>query len=366
MRLPRIARLVAGAGALLALGVAGCSAPGSDSTIVVTPAESPSPTASPSPPTPEPPRRVVVAFTGDLMLDREVELAMLDDLTFPFDAAAPLFEGVDYAVGNLEGTFTDRGVPMDKQYVFATDPALAAALPRTPFRVVTLANNHAMDYGLDGLDRTIEALEEHGIGWFGAGPTEAVARQGLVVGAPGQPTIAYLGYNAFPQVIWADGDRGGIARASVDVVREDVERMRHRADVDFVVVTLHAGDEYHHAPNPEQRALARAAIEAGADLVVGHHPHVLQPVEEVEGRLVLYSLGNFVFDLDADDLVTLGVGPFQSVVAVVTFEVGQPPALELRPAMIEVTENRPRPATEQEADAILGLLGWPLPGGGAR
>ncbi|GMU41004.1 MAG: poly-gamma-glutamate biosynthesis protein [Chloroflexota bacterium] len=311
--------------------------------------------------TPEPPRRVVVAFTGDLMLDRDVEFAMATiAATYPFDAAMPLFEGVDYAVGNLEGTFTDIGVPMEKRYVFATDPALAAGLAATPFRVVTLANNHATDYGVEGLTRTIETLDAHGIGWFGAGRDEAEARGGVIVTAEGQPGIAYLGYNAFPEVHWADGNAGGVARASVEAVREDVARMRARPDVDFIVVTLHAGDEYRREVNEEQRAIARAAVEAGADLVVGHHPHVLQPVEAYRDRFILYSLGNFVFDLDADDLATLGEGPFESAVAVVTFEVGRPPALEIRPAWIDVAKNRPRPATAAELGAVLQTLGWPL------
>jgi poly-gamma-glutamate capsule biosynthesis protein CapA/YwtB (metallophosphatase superfamily) len=331
-------------------------------TLTVTPEPAASATATPSPtPRPEVPRRLVVAFTGDLMLDRDIETAMATKgATFPFEATTLLFEGVDYAVGNLEGTFTDLGVPMDKKYVFATDPSLATGLAEIPFRVVSLANNHATDYGIEGLVRTIETLDEHGIGWFGAGRSEEEARQGLVVTGEGpQPAIGYLGYNAFPEVIWADGARGGIARASIMAVREDVTRMRARPDVDVVVVTLHAGDEYRHTVNDEQRSLARAAIEAGADLVIGHHPHVLQPVEVYRDRFIFYSLGNFVFDLDADDLATLGPGPFQSVVVVATFEVGRLPAIELRPAMIDLHENRPRPATAKEASAILGVLGWP-------
>ena len=127
------------------------------------------------------------------------------------------------------------------------------------------------------------------------------------------------------------------------------------------MVTLHVGTEYTHVVTARQQELARAAIEAGAALVVGHHPHVLQPIEEYrasDGRrgLIPYSLGNFVFDLDADDLANLGDGPFQSVVAHVTFEVGEQPVLDLHPARIDVIENRPRPATPPEAEAILRLL----------
>lgn len=321
-------------------------------------------TATPSPmPTPPPaPRSAVVAFVGDVMLDREVELAMQEDPGYPFAAARPLFAGVDIVVANLEGTFTDVGVPLDKFYQFATDPSLARGLRALPVWGVSLSNNHATDYGLVGLERTLQTLDELGIVRFGAGMTEAEARQGVIASSGASPVIAFLGYSDIGETIFASGDQGGVARASVEAITEDVRAMRaRRPAVDFVVVTIHAGTEYTHEVGPRQQELARAAVEAGADLVVGHHPHVLQPVEEyhaADGRigLILYSLGNFVFDLDADDLVTLGEGPFQSVVAAITFVEGRPPILQLRPAYIDVAENRPRPATPEEGEAILRLL----------
>jgi len=305
---------------------------------------------------------VRIAFTGDVMLDRDVEYAMATEgAGYPFEAARPLFEGVDLAVLNLEGTFTDIGTPLDKQYQFTTDPSLALGLRALPAWAVSLSNNHATDYGLPGLERTLQALDEVEVASFGAGLTEADARAGVIATAEAAPSIAFLGYSDIGETIFASGDQGGVARASVEAITEDVARVRAQPDVDFVVVTLHMGTEYTHVVTARQQELARAAIDAGADLVVGHHPHVLQPVEEYEtadGRtgLILYSLGNFVFDLDAEDLAVLGEGPFQSVVAAVTFEEGQPLALELRPARIDVTENRPRPATPEEAAAILGIL----------
>lgn len=305
---------------------------------------------------------MTVAFVGDLMLDRDVEAAMHSEgAGYPFEAARPLFEGADLVIANLEGTFTDAGIPLAKQYVFATAPELALGLLELPTWGVSLSNNHATDYGVTGLRRTLETLDQHGIAHFGAGLTEADARGGVIAGADSAPNIAFLGYSDIGETVFASGTEGGVARANVEAIREDVEAMRARPDVDVVVVTLHMGTEYTHVVNARQQDLARAAIEAGASLVVGHHPHVLQPVEEYraeDGRrgLILYSLGNFVFDLDADDLATLGEGPFQSVVAHVTFERGQHPTLELRPAHIDVIENRPRPAIPEEAEAILELL----------
>lgn len=319
----------------------------------------PMPSPSPSPPPTPTPARVTIAFVGDVMLDRDVEYAMATvDVGYPFERAMPLFADADLVVANLEGTFTDVGDPLDKQYVFATAPALASGLNTVPIWAVSLSNNHATDYGLAGLDRTMEALDASGTRYFGAGAGENQARAPQLTpgGAAGVPVVAFLGYSAIGETIFASGATGGVARATAEAITENVTAARANPSVDFVVVTLHMGTEYSHLVNDTQRALAEAAIDAGADLVVGHHPHVLQPVEAYRGGLILYSLGNFVFDLDADDLRNLREGPFQSVVALVTFEVGATPTLELRPARIDVVENRPRPATEAEAAAILDLL----------
>ena len=124
------------------------------------------------------------------------------------------------------------------------------------------------------------------------------------------------------------------------------------ARADYVVVLLHAGTEYVATPSGRQRKFARSAIEA----VIGHHPHVLQPWERYRDGLILYSLGNFVFDLDADDLETLVSRPFETAVAVLTLSPGAPPAVEFRPAHIDVDENRPRPGSPEEAAAVLATL----------
>ena len=351
---------------LLAACLGGDALPEGITVASTTATVSATPTASPTLPpsvTPEPtPASITIAFTGDVMLDRDVERAMeAEGAGYPFAAAKSLFEGADLVVVNLEGTLTDAGNPLAKRYVFATAPELASGLLELPAWAVSLSNNHATDYGGAGLRNTLGALDAQGIAHFGAGMSEEEARAPLVTPEDRGPRIAFLGYSDIGETVFASGAEGGVSRASVEAITEDVSALRAARAADFIVVTLHMGTEYTHVVTARQQELARAAIEAGATLVVGHHPHVLQTIEEYrasDGRrgLILYSLGNFVFDLDADDLATRGEGPFQSVVAHVTFEVGQHPVLDLRPARIDVIENRPRPATPTEAEAILRLL----------
>ncbi len=121
----------------------------------------------------------------------------------------------------------------------------------------------------------------------------------------------------------------------------------------MVVVSLHSGREYVDEPNAAQIEFSRTAIDAGALLVIGHHPHTLQAIEEYGGGLIAYSLGNFVFDLDAGDLESLGPRAFETVVLYVTVREDEVVDLRMAPVFIDVAENRPRPATVEEAQAIL-------------
>ena len=322
----------------------------------------PAPTAAPpAPPAPTPtptavaaPRRVTVGLVGDLMFARDVvTLMQLNGSGYPFERVMPLVTEIDLLVGNLEGTFTDRGQRLDKYYTFRAPPELAVALRDAGFDAVSLANNHAVDFGPVGLADTRQALDAVGVGHFGAGDDAAAATRPLVVEAGGL-RIALLGFSAVRSSVFAGNSAPGVARASVDSVRAAVSAASRVAD--FVVVTLHFGREYAPLPTAEQRLLARAAADAGAALVAGHHTHVLQPWERRGDAVILYGLGNFVFDLDRDDLRILGEGPFATAVAVVDLTLGQPPRVQFRPAYIDPHENRPRAATEREAARIRTAL----------
>ena len=164
-----------------------------------------------------------------------------------------------------------------------------------PWHVACLANNHAMDYGQAGLDQTLGTLQAIGIETVGAGASQEMARRPAVVELNGLK-VAVLGYAA---ARWNGSEdvpaTDRVAWAYPDAVRADVEAVRE--EVDLVIVQLHAGTEYATEPSPDQVRFARAAIDAGADLVVGHHPHVTQTVERYKGGLIVYSLGDALFDI---------------------------------------------------------------------
>jgi poly-gamma-glutamate synthesis protein (capsule biosynthesis protein) len=298
-----------------------------------------------------------IAAVGDLMFARDVTTLMQQyGAAYPFERVLPLFEGADLLIGNLEGTFTDRGEPLEKYYTFRTPPVLVEALTLAGFDAVSLANNHSYDFGLTGLDDTLATLAATTISSFGAGLNRARAYAPAVLGVDGI-TVAVLGFNDIGETRFAEGDGAGVARASLNSAEIELAAVW----ADYVIVIFHAGTEYSRQPTEWQRSLARNAIDAGADVVIGHHPHVHQPWERYNGGVILYSLGNFVFDLDADDLATLGSGPFETAVAMITLSPDAPPQVEFRPAYIDLVENRPRPATTEEAAAISEALSGVTP-----
>jgi poly-gamma-glutamate synthesis protein (capsule biosynthesis protein) len=312
------------------------------------------PTLAPSPPTPTPPPTISLVAIGDLMLARDL-VTLMDryGAMYPFERVAPILADADITVANLEGTFTEGGTPADKKYVFRTPPRDATGLALAGIDVVSLANNHALDFGPEGLRDTIAALDAAGIAHSGAGENDTAARRPAIL-AVGGLRVAFLSYAATADASAAAPDADGVAWGTVDTISEDVKRARGQADV--VVVSLHAGNEYADEPSDTQRLLAQAAIEAGATLVLGHHPHVLQRWESRGPSFVAYSLGNFVFDLDGDDLAQLGPAPFQTVALKIYVSASGVEKVEPIPVYIDPDEDRPRLAGPAEAKAILDRI----------
>ena len=248
-------------------------------------------------------RVTTLTIVGDVMLGRGV--AGRDAL----GPIAPRLAAADITVGNLESTMARLGPPTQDPVTdsFFAAPAVRADLRRAGFDALGLANNHLGDFGTESLVRTVGLLRTGGFATFGAGRDLAAASRPAVLTRHGI-RFGFLGFNAIGETPEAaSGQPGALSvsmpprtgpldRAELDRVLDDVRRLARRADV--VTVLPHWGTQYVHRPEPVQDEVARRLVAAGAALVVGGHPHVVQGASMIGDSLVVHSLGNFVFDMD--------------------------------------------------------------------
>lgn len=243
-----------------------------------------------------PRRERVLLFVGDVMLSRGVGARMKaeGDWVYPFQKIAETLRAADLTFANLEGPVSDVGRDRHHLYSFRADPEAIEGLQLAGFDVTAVANNHMYDWGPEALLDTLRRLREAGIQPVGAGANDLQAHYPLLVDLEGVQ-LAFLAYASVePKAAVAGPDKAGVAWLEPDRVLADIRFARPLADL--VIVCLHWGNEYATRPQREQVELAHQMVDAGADLVVGSHPHVVQPLEEYRGRWIAYSLGNFIFD----------------------------------------------------------------------
>ncbi len=308
---------------------------------------SPPPTSSTT--TTEPPA-LTVAAGGDVHGDRNVgKYIDKHGGEAVFAKVKPYLEAAEVAFVNLESPISDKGSPVPgKEFTFRSRTALAAGLAYAGIDVVSLANNHARDYGAAALLDTFVRLEAAGIKWAGAGADASEARSPALLETPAG-TVAVLALTGIiPSGFPAGADRPGVATTS-DQSRllAAVQSAAERAD--YVIVSFHWGVEYEGVANAGQKALARKVIDAGADLVLGHHPHVIQGLEVYKNKLIAYSLGDFVFD--HYKRVT-----GEAFVLQVTLQPDGPPSGKIIPVYLSDPWGIPAPVHGREADVILDRL----------
>ena len=298
---------------------------------------------------------------GDVMLTRGVgKQIRKNGPVFPFQPTAKTLREADLTFANLETQISTLGKPMpNKEVHFRATPQSVRGLIHAGIDVVSLANNHSMDFGADALFETMDILAHHGIAPVGAGMNETSARRSANF-VRGGVKISVLAYSwNFYITVEAAVDKPGVAVVQRDKTPEKLEvaAIQHRKMTqeikraktwaDVVIVSFHWGWEYTDHPTETDRKTARLAVDAGANLVVGHHPHVIQGVERYRGQLICYSLGNFVFD-------QWRTRTRQGLMFRCHFDGnGKISSAELLPIIIDPQEFRPRIASGDVAKPIL-------------
>ncbi len=237
---------------------------------------------------------IVLYFTGDVTLSDYFEKYVDNNIDHAFKKLH-WFSDADISMVNLENPLTAGGSPVPKMFNFRARPDYVDILTYGGVDIVTIANNHIYDYGQEGLFDTLEKLSDKNIKFIGAGRNINEARHPVIFYIKGL-RIAYFAYygthkhsDSYPAKI----DSAGTALRQLPIIKEDIEKYRN--DVDYIIVNFHWGIEKAEYPEENQVSFAHSVIDYGADIIVGHHPHVLQGIEIYKGKIIAYSLGNFIF-----------------------------------------------------------------------
>ncbi|WP_025703968.1 CapA family protein [Paenibacillus graminis] len=246
---------------------------------------------------------IQIAAVGDLMVKRYIiSEARQSDGTYSFDPlfakVAPYLKQADLTIGNLETTFAGNG-PNSRRTLRSSGPIfkcpdeLAPALKKAGFDVLVTANNHCMDYGVPGLIRTLHVLDRHGLSHTGTSRSLEESRQVLIQNVKGIK-IGILSYTAGTNRIPVPAGRPWLVnRIDTAKISREIRELKKKADL--VLLYMHFGNEYHYTPNKRQKQLVNLFFKNGANIILGSHPHVLQPMESRgKKKFVIYSLGNFV------------------------------------------------------------------------
>ncbi len=324
------------------LAPASAQAPGNASAGGLAGASSAEADRAPRPAGDDPHLPVLVTFAGDCTLGSDYRVVQAEgsfhramasierDFASVLKGMEPVLAHDDLTVVNLETTLTTTARPQSKgTFVFTGEPAFAAILSLGGVDLANVANNHALDFGTKGAEETVQAVEAAGMRAFGDRLVDVRTIRGL--------ELVNLGYV-------------GGATDTEPRVRADVAK--HKRDGNVVLVSFHWGAEGVHVPNDEQVRVGRAAIDAGADVVIGHHPHVIQGIDDYKGRKIVYSLGNFVFGGNGHPADTDAVlfqqafakgpdgkaGPVANTARVVPVKLGGP-AEAFRPTLLQGAEK---------------------------
>ncbi len=276
-----------------------------------------------------------IIATGDVIPARSVNTRMvrLNNFNYPFEKTVNFLKNADAVFINLESPLLPNCQLTDEGMKFCGDPRDVKGLVYGGVTVASIANNHMGNYGLDGIRSTVNLLQENKIAVTGNGQPAIVTIR--------DKTFGFLGYNSI------GAKESGIAWVDIPQIQLDIQNLKRK--VDFVIVAFHWGIEYTAVPNSKQRELAHAAIDAGADLIIGNHPHWVQGVEQYKGKYITYAHGNFIFDQMWSEETREGV------IGKYTFNNKGLANMQFLPVIID-DYSQPRFATAAEAAKILSMM----------
>lgn len=306
--------------------------------------------------------KVTFLAVGDILISRGVARAIdrTGNPLTPFEKMKDVFLSTDFNFGNLECPISGRENVVGKGLVFNMRTKDLEGLKKYNFKVLTLANNHAMDMGINGLRNTHKVLDENGFVRVGTGENLDEAWTPKIHEVKG----VKIGFVAVSYVSINDGS--GAARNDYVARMEDKDRIKKAIDqlksqgVDFIVAAMHAGVEYQRRPHQPQIDFAKTAIDYGADMVIGGHPHWVQIFEQYKGKYIFYSLGNFIFDQtwsrDTQEGLALKITLDSKKSNIQTNSKTNVEQIELIPVVIE-NASTPRVANESESASIMKKIG---------
>ncbi|GMG97529.1 CapA family protein [Tepidimicrobium xylanilyticum] len=292
-----------------------------------------------------------ISLVGDVMMDGTVKKAVEKyGYFYPWGRVQHYFKNSHLSIVNLETSITDKEtIWPDKEFNFKSSPKNLDAMKKAGINIATLANNHILDYGYEGLLDTLMYLEESGIQYVGAGRNKKEALKGTIVEANGLKFGVIAFSRVIPHVNWyATDKRPGLVGAYDGFTKDMMNRIEGlKKEVDILILSIHWGKERSTYPRKEEIAVAKEAIDRGVDIVMGHHPHVLQGIEIYKDKPIFYSLGNFVFGSKDELTKTTMIGQ-------VVMKGKKIDRVEIIPCSI--MDGRPIPLEDNEKSRVIGYI----------
>lgn len=292
---------------------------------------------------------VYLIAVGDIMLSRNVENKIKQNgFNYPFLKTKDYLETGNIVFGNLECPIIAGPEVKTGQMMFRASPGVEKALKNANFSILSLANNHTYNQNERGMLKTFDYLKSVGIKYVGAGKNAEEAYAPTIIEKNGA-RFAFLAYsdNALVPGFYEANNFPGIAFDNKQKMISAVRNANKKAD--FVIVSMHLGQEYKLTPNSHQKDFAHAAINNGADLILGHHPHVIQSIEKYKGKYIFYSLGNFIFDQMWSRETREGI------IVKLLFKENKVRLVEIKPILIE-NYSQPRILKGSAADRVLDKI----------